>query len=100
MITQSVRRAEIGGQKVLSRASISPINSGALVVISLWAIVAAILLLTKSEGLALIAIAAFAFCAFLMTAPLFWLAILLVVLIPFEGLITALLGGFDSGVRQ
>jgi hypothetical protein len=33
-------------------------------------------------------------------APPFWLAVLLIVFTPFEGLITALLGGFNSSARQ
>jgi len=41
-----------------------------------------------------------AFCAFLMSAPPFWLAILLIVLIPFQSLLTQLLGGFGSDTRQ
>jgi hypothetical protein len=99
VITQSAWRTEIGEQKTRSRVGISQITSGA-VLISLCAIVAMILLLTKHEGLAFAAVAAGAFCAFLITAPPFWLALFLIVLIPFEGLITALLGGFDSSARQ
>lgn len=62
--------------------------------------VAAVLISTQSLEAALAAVAAGLFCAFLMTVPPFWLALLLIVLIPFEGLITALLGGFDSSARQ
>jgi hypothetical protein len=82
------------------RVMTAPLNGGALVVLSLGATLATILLFTKSEELALVAIAVFAFCTFLIVAPPFWLAILLVVLIPFEGLITALLGDFNSSARQ
>jgi hypothetical protein len=58
------------------------------------------LIATGNPGLTLSAIAVGAFCVFLITAPPFWLAIVLIVLIPFEGLTTALLGGFDSSARQ
>jgi len=99
VIAQSVWRTEIGEQKARSRVSISQITSGA-VVISLSGIVAVILFVTGHEKVALAALAGGAFCAFLITAPPFWLALLLVVLIPFHNLITALLGGFDSSARQ
>ncbi len=68
--------------------------------ISLSGILAVILLVCVNEKLALVTLAGGIFCAFLITAPPFWLALLLIVLIPFEGLITALLGGFDSSARQ
>lgn len=84
---------------VHSRAIMSRISIGAMA-ISLSGILAVILLVCINEKLALIAVAGGIFCAFLMTAPPFWLALLLIVLIPFEGLITALLGGFDSSARQ
>jgi len=84
---------------VYSRAIMSRIGIGAMA-ISLSGILAVILLVCINEKLALIAVAGGIFCAFLMTAPPLWLALLLIVLIPFEGLITALLGGFESSARQ
>jgi hypothetical protein len=84
---------------VYSRAIMSRIGIGAMA-ISLSSILAVILLVCINGKLALIAVAGGIFCAFLMTAPPFWLALLLIVLIPFESLITALLGGFGSSARQ
>ena len=77
----------------------SRISFGAMA-ISVSGILAVILLVYVNEKLALIAVAGGIFCAFLMTAPPLWLAILLIVLIPFQGLMTALLGGFGSSARQ
>ena len=57
-------------------------------------------MVTSSLNAALLALACMAFCAFLVIAPPFWLAILLVVLIPFQSLLTQLLGGFESSTRQ
>lgn len=62
--------------------------------------VSAALIATQSLAVVWALIAAALFCAFLMTVPPFWLALLLIVAVPFEGLITALLGGFDSSARQ
>ncbi len=62
--------------------------------------VTAVLMFTSSVAAGLTAMAGMLFCAFLITAPPFWLALLLIVLIPFQSLITQLLGGFDSSARQ
>jgi hypothetical protein len=63
-------------------------------------LVAAILLVTTNWQLALAAFAAGAFFAFLMIAPSFWLALVLVLFIPFHTLIAQLLGGHGSVARQ
>jgi hypothetical protein len=94
-----VWRTELGEQNARSRIGFSQIT-GAAVVVSLSAIVGMILFLTEHEALALAAVAVGAFSAFVTTAPPFWLALFLVVLIPFHGLITALLGDLGSSARQ
>jgi hypothetical protein len=98
VIAQSVWRTEISEQKARSRASISRISMGAMVISV--GIAAVILFVTGNEKGELAAVAATAFCAFLITAPPFWLALLLIVLIPFHNLITQSFGGFDSSVSQ
>ncbi len=85
-------RIPIGGVARL----LSPI----LPAIVLIAALAVVLLITSSLGAALVALAGVLFCGFLLFAPPFWLALLLVVLIPFQSLMTQLLGGFDSSGRQ
>lgn len=71
-------------------------------VISLSVMLSAILVATAYEnaGLALAALAGGTFCLFLIAAPPLWLAVLLIVLIPFQSLLTQLLGGFESSTRQ
>jgi len=54
----------------------------------------------QSMELVAAAIAAVLFCVFLIAAPEFWLAVLLLALVPFEALITQSLGGFGSNARQ
>lgn len=49
---------------------------------------------------ALIALIGVAFFVFLTAAPLFWLGAFLLAFIPFHGLISQLLGGYSSNVRQ
>ncbi len=61
---------------------------------------AALLIGAQSLGVALAVVSAAIACAFLIRAPLFWLAGLLVLLIPFQALITQALGGFGSNARQ
>ena len=100
MIAETVQPRELRNLKVTPRISASPITSGTVIASSLLALVATVLFLTNNEVLALYTVGAFIFCAVLTVVPPFWLAMLLVVLIPFENLITALLGGFDSSGRQ
>ena len=83
---------------ICSRASVYQIRVAA-VIMSLSSIAAVILLVSGHQELTLAAVAAGAFCTFLMTAPPLWLALLLVVLIPFHPLITGSLGGFESTTR-
>lgn len=96
MTTQSVYLAETRDRKTRLRVGVA----GGAMMMSLAAIAAIICLLTAHVPLAWIAVAAGGFFAFLMAAPPFWLAFFLIIFIPFEGLITALLGGFDSNARQ
>lgn len=84
---------------ICSRVSVSQNRSAALI-ISLSGVVAAVLLVTTNETVSLAVFAAGVFCAFLVTAPPFWLALLLVALIPFNSLIGQLLGGIESSTRQ
>ncbi len=100
MKIQSLRGTEFALQNYFARVRISPNVGGAALAIVFWTIVSAVLLLSKNEALAMAAFAAFVFVVVLITIPPFWLALLLVALIPFENLITALLGGFDSSARQ
>ena len=100
MKIQSLRGTEFALQNYFARVRISPNVGGAALAIVFWTIVSAVLLLSKNEALAMAAVAAFVFVVVLITIPPFWLALLLVALIPFENLITALLGGFDSSARQ
>jgi hypothetical protein len=74
--------------------------SGTAAAVFLLAAVAAVLIGTQSLEAALATVAAGAFCVCLMILPTFWLAVLLVVLVPFQGLISALLGGWGSNARQ
>ena len=69
-------------------------------VFSACALMAAALLLVKSSAVSLAVFAAGCFLAFLVVAPPFWLALLLVACIPFNSLVTQLLGGFESTARQ
>jgi O-antigen ligase len=98
---------------ISSRVSMSSSTSGGMVIslsaigpaLLLVTVVTAIMLLTSNIEVALVTVAAGAFCAFLfcvflLTAPPFWLALLLIVLIPFHSLITHLLGGYESSTRQ
>ena len=64
------------------------------------ALVVAVLTVTSSWGAPLSVLACMAFCAFLVSAPPFWLAVLLIVLIPFQNLFSELLGGYGSDARQ
>jgi O-antigen ligase len=67
---------------------------------SIAAAAAALLLVFKGVALSLAVFAAGLFAAFLFAAPTCWLAMLLVVFIPFNTLISQWLGGFESGSRQ
>ncbi|MFC2165941.1 O-antigen ligase family protein [Acidobacteriota bacterium] len=58
------------------------------------------ILLIIDVNLALISFVGLIFLLFLVVAPPFWLAVLLIVLIPFHSLITNLLGGYESSSRQ
>ncbi|HUP03473.1 MAG TPA: O-antigen ligase family protein [Bryobacteraceae bacterium] len=69
-------------------------------VLAASALAAAAALLVKSATASLAILAAGAFGAFLIAAPTYWLALLLVGFIPFHTLITQYLGGFESSSRQ
>lgn len=58
------------------------------------------LVVTRSQMLALAAVGALTYCAFLVVAPPLWLAILLLLVTPFQSLITQLLGGFPPAVQE
>ena len=94
MIVSSAKVSQIG-----SGVTSIPLSSKAATILVITG-VAAVLIGTQSLLAALTVVAAGLFCAFLMIAPLFWLAILLVVLIPFQGLISSLMGGYGSAARQ
>jgi len=91
-----------------SSAGVYPIRGGVMDIplpamaaaILAIAVVTGLLIGTQSLEVVSAVVAAGIFCAFLISAPVFWLAALLVVLIPFQGLITQSLGGFGSNARQ
>jgi hypothetical protein len=84
-----------------SRSSVMNIPlSGAAAAVFLVAAVAAVLISTQSVEAALAAVAVGAFCVCLMIVPTFWMAVVLVVLIPFQTLISELLGRYGSNARQ
>jgi hypothetical protein len=62
--------------------------------------VAMVLLFAQNQQTAWAAVAAGAYCVCLAIVPTFWMAVVLVVLIPFHNLITALLGEYGSTSRQ
>jgi hypothetical protein len=62
--------------------------------------VATVLMFAQSQQLAWAAVAVGAYCVCLAIVPTFWMAVLLVVLIPFQNLITQLLGGYGANTRQ
>src|SRR5438067_1930310 len=59
-----------------------------------------VLVITQSVEAALATFAAATFFTLLFIVPTFWLAILLIALIPFQTLITQSLGGFEASTRQ
>ncbi len=93
LIPQAASSAPRGGSLDFGRIA------GAAAIASLASVAAALLLL-KSVGMALAAFAAGLFLAFLVIAPPFWLALLLVALMPFNSLISQWLGGVESNARQ
>lgn len=74
--------------------------SGMAATVFLAAAVVAVLISTQSLEAALAAVAAEAICVCLMIVPTFWMAVVLVVLIPFQSLVTQLLGGYGSNTQQ
>jgi hypothetical protein len=66
----------------------------------LFLVAASALVLTSDPMLALAAVGALTYCAFLVVAPPLWLAILLLLLTPFQSLTTQLLAGFHPALRE
>src|ERR1035441_5958379 len=84
-----------------SRSSVMNIPlSGAAAAVFLVAAVAAGFISTPSVEAAFAAVAVGSFCVCLMIVPTFWMAVVLVVLIPFQTLISELLGRYGSNARQ
>src|ERR1039457_6276588 len=78
-----------------------PSLSGVALVAIIFATLTALLVSTQSVELALSALAAVAFIVCLMVVPTFWMAVLLIVVVPFHGLITViLLEACGSNARQ
>jgi hypothetical protein len=85
----------------MSGIAVSRYNLKAVVIaITISACAGILALVTAGPGVALATVCAALGFAFLLISPPFWLAIALIALIPFHGLITALLDGYGSNLRQ
>ena len=79
---------------------ISSPRSGLAAALFVLPAVATVLLFAPNQQTAWAAVAVGAYCVCLATVPTFWMAVVLVVLIPFQNLITGLLGGYSANTRQ
>lgn len=79
---------------------ISSPHSGLATAVFVLPAVATVLMVAQSQEIALAAMAAGVYCVCLATIPTFWMAVLLLVLIPFQNLLTQLLGGYSANTRQ
>jgi O-Antigen ligase len=93
-MSSNARAVSIRGGTITSE------RSGLAAAIFVLPAVATVLLFAQNQETAWAAVAVGVYCVCLTIVPTFWMAVVLVVLIPFQNLITGLLGGYGSNTRQ